>query len=274
MLNMKEVIKSVSYNQSEILYNIKKLYNNGNDYECDPTFSIGNFYSKSRTYPVAPPQYKFDVNPIVDGVNKIELFGVLPLDDCTIQSIVIDLPFVVSSGKSLTAPNEKSVIISNRFSCYHSVNDMLKSYRHFISEAFRILKYGGICVVKTQRTINSKKTIMTPEIAWKFAEKKGFETLDRFTLISKKRLLSGKVKHQEHSRSFDSQFYVFKKKKAKATYKSNKDKGKYKGKALSTFIYITQDNKVYSINDINSMSTYKDVSKYIKKNNIKKVKIK
>jgi hypothetical protein len=52
---------------------------------------------------------------------------------------------------------------------------------------------------------------MTPEMSWMFAEQMGFYTIDRFTLIAKNRLWSGKIKKQEHSRSFDSQFYVFQK---------------------------------------------------------------
>ena len=36
-----KVIKSISYNQHEILYNIMQLYNNGKPFECDMTYSKG-----------------------------------------------------------------------------------------------------------------------------------------------------------------------------------------------------------------------------------------
>lgn len=51
----------------------------------------------------------------------------------------------------------------------------------------------------------------TPEITWMLAESLGFDCLDSFFLIAKNRLISGKIKNQEHSRSYTSTFYVFKK---------------------------------------------------------------
>ena len=40
------VVKSIGYNQHEILYNIMQLHNDGKPFDCDPTYSIGNFYGK------------------------------------------------------------------------------------------------------------------------------------------------------------------------------------------------------------------------------------
>ena len=48
-------------------------------------------------------------------------------------------------------------------------------------------------------------------MSWLFAESLGFDCVDAFYLEGKTRLISGKVKHQEHSRSYVSVFYVFKK---------------------------------------------------------------
>ena len=41
-----DVIRSIGYNQHEILYNIMQMHNNGKPFDCDPTYSIGNFYGK------------------------------------------------------------------------------------------------------------------------------------------------------------------------------------------------------------------------------------
>ena len=41
-----KVIKSISYNQHEILYNIMQLYNNGEPFDCDMTYSKGKFYGR------------------------------------------------------------------------------------------------------------------------------------------------------------------------------------------------------------------------------------
>lgn len=43
---MKEIIKSISYSQDEILSNIIKLYNKGEPFQGDPCYSRGGFYRK------------------------------------------------------------------------------------------------------------------------------------------------------------------------------------------------------------------------------------
>ena len=45
-----------------------------------------------------------------------------------------------------------------------------------------------------------------------------FDTVDEFYLNSKNRLISGKVKKQQHSRSYVSSFYVFKKSRKKKIF--------------------------------------------------------
>jgi hypothetical protein len=212
-----ELIKSIGFDQNEILFNILKLYNNGEPLDCDPTYSKGGFYNKSLQFPIAEPHIKFDVYPLGEDVQKIEPFGKWDLKNDSIQSICIDLPFLVGgNAPSLKAAKEGSNIILNRFSTYTSVDELYKSYYHFLTEAYRVLKPGGICIWKTQRFILASKTYMIPETSWLFASEIGFYTIDRFTLAAKTRLISGKVKHQEHSRSFDSQFYVFVKPDGKA----------------------------------------------------------
>lgn len=212
-IDYKNIIKSVSDNQYEILYNILKLYNNGEDFDCDPTYSKGGYYNKGKEYNINQPKFRFDVYPIIDGVEKIEPLGSFPLEDDSIQSINIDLPFVCAPHDSPSTKREgkKHNIIQNRFVSYYPIVDLFESYHHFLSEAFRVLKPGGICVWKTQRTISGGKAYFSPEMSWMFANEIGFYCKDRLTLVAKNRLWSGKIKKQEHSRSFDSQFYVFQK---------------------------------------------------------------
>ena len=218
-----EVIKSTSYNQHEILKNIQILHNNGKEYDCDMTYSCGNFYGEfeikdeegnARKICIKEPKYKFDVFPQFDDVVKINPDDKLPLEDNSIESIVIDLPFVISPH---TAPsvvngcNEKSNLIFKRFSSYYPVSEMFKSYTHWLEEAFRVLKKDGICVFKCQNTISGSVFYCTEEYSWMEAQRIGFYVLDRFTLLAKARLISGKVKNQQHARNFSSVFWVFKK---------------------------------------------------------------
>ena len=229
------VIKSTGYNQHEILYNIMQLHNDGKQFDCDPTYSIGNFYGKfnitkdngeTLEIEILQPKYKFDVCPQVEGVEKIEPLGPLPLEDNSISSICIDLPFVISCGPSMKTPDYdengnkvKNNLISRRFSAYYPVAHLLESYKHWISEAYRVLKEDGIMCFKTQATITGSKMLNTPYYSRLIAESLGFDSLDEFILLAKNRLISGKINTQQHARSFHSYFLVFKKSlKKKITY--------------------------------------------------------
>ena len=230
-----DVIRSIGYNQHEILYNIMQMHNNGKPFDCDPTYSIGNFYGKfniaktngeTTEIEIPAPKYKFDVCPQVEGVEKIEPLGKLPLEDNSIDSICIDLPFVISCGPSMNTPNVdengnkvKNNLISRRFASYYPVAELLKSYKHFLKESYRVLKEDGILVWKTQGTISGSKFLVSPYYSRLIAESIGFDSLDEFILLAKNRLVSGKINKQQHARSFHSYFLVFKKSlKKKITY--------------------------------------------------------
>jgi hypothetical protein len=222
-----EVIKSIGYDQHKILHDIMTLHNGGVPFDCDMTYSVGNFYGKFKItndsnekieIEIPQPKYKFDVYPQVEGVEKIEPLGDLPLEDNSINSIVIDLPFVISCGPSMKTPdydeNGKKVrnnLISRRFACYYPVSQLLESYAHWIKEAYRVLKEDGIMAFKTQPTITGSRMLNTPYYSRLIAESIGFDSLDEFILLAKNRLISGKINKQQHARSFHSYFLVFKK---------------------------------------------------------------
>lgn len=222
-----KVIKSISYNQHEILYNIMQLYNDGNPFDCDMTYSKGKFYGRfnikkrdgTTTNIIIPePKYKFDVCPQTEDTIKIEPMGRLPLEDESLDSIVVDLPFVISKGPSLLKYNKGSNLIHQRFSSFSNYKELVENYYHSLQEAFRVLKNEGILVWKCQRTITGGKTLNSPEITWFFGEAIGFDCVDSFQLIAKNRLISGKIKKQQHSRSYTSTFYIFKKSLKKKIY--------------------------------------------------------
>lgn len=220
MATSKGVIKNINTDQHRILADIMHLYNNDEGFELDPTYSKGNFYGdfkwinedgEKETYTIPQPKYKMDVYPLAEDVQKLEIMGDFPLEDESVKSVNIDLPFVISVGPSMGNGNKNSNITSNRFSAFYPVSNLVETYYHFLKEAYRVLKDDGILVWKCQRTITGGKTLNSPEMSWLFAESLGFDCVDAFYLEGKTRLISGKVKHQEHSRSYVSVFYVFKK---------------------------------------------------------------
>lgn len=218
-LNNDNIIKNISFDQSEILWNIMQLYNNGEPFECDMTASELKFYGKRRgyEYDIPIPKILFDVCPQSENIQKIEKWGNLPLDDNSIHSIVIDLPFVISPAGSPSAVNPKkgSQLIARRFAAYYPVDNLYMSYYNWLKNAYRVLDYGGICVFKCQSMISGGVKHNVEEFSFMAAQKLGFKCVDRFTLQAKARLISNaKMPNgQQHSRSFTSVFYVFRKDK-------------------------------------------------------------
>lgn len=218
-----EVVKSISYNQHEILFNIMNLHNNGKPFECDMTYSVGNFYGLHNGYEIPEPRYKFDVCPCTEDTVQIEPNGFLPLLDNSINSIVIDLPFVISppNAPSMQTEQKGRNIIAKRFSQYYPASELYKSYEHWIKEAYRVLNYDGILVFKTQMNISGGLCHDTPFYSKICTQKAGFYIKDEFVLLAKQRLISGKIKKQQHSRKYHSYFLVFVKSKSKSCNKVN-----------------------------------------------------
>lgn len=215
-----EVVRSVSYSQHEILYNIMQLHNDGEPFDADITYSTGGFYGEHKTGDgnnilIPSPQYKFDVCPQDDTITKIEPLGNIPLEDSSINSIVFDPPFIISVGPSLKSDDKDNNKIAKRFASYYPVSELLKSYYHWIEESYRVLQDNGLLVMKTQPTVTGGKELNSQFYSWLVAESLGFDLIDEFILIAKNRLHSGKIKTQQHARKFHSYFLVFKKSIAK-----------------------------------------------------------
>ena len=215
-MNNDTVIRNISYDQSEILHNIMNLYNNGEAFECDITASSLKFYgtNKKAHYNIPYPKILMDVCPLRDDIIKITPFNKLPLEDNSISSIVVDLPFVISpkNSKSKIEKTEGSNLISNRFSSFYPVDELFENIYWWLKECNRVLKEGGIIVWKMQSTISGGISYWAVPFSFMVADKIGLYTIDEFILEAKSRLISaGKIKEQKHARKFTSTFWVFKK---------------------------------------------------------------
>lgn len=215
-LNNSNIIKNISYDQTEILHNIGVLYNNGSDqFDCDMTASSLGFYGKGRGYSYCIPEPKIlmDVCPTRQDIIKIDKWGALPLENESIHSLVIDLPFVISpqNAPSAVLNKEGASLIYKRFSAYYPVDNLYLSYYHWLSEANRVLDENGICIFKCQSMISGGIRHNAEEFSFMAAQRLGLKMVDKFTLIAKARLISpGKYKSgQVHSRSYTSMFLVF-----------------------------------------------------------------
>lgn len=201
------MIKSISYDQSEIIKWILRLHVPSGKIDCDPTYSIGNFYKNTG---IEKPLYKFDINPQIDGVE----FGdsrELPLKDSSINCIMFDPPFLATTGKSLTE-NDDNNIINKRFGVYPSEQELHQFYIDSLKEAYRVLAGKGILIFKCQDKISSGKQYMSHCFVHDEAVKIGFYPKDMFVLLAKNRLVADwQLKNQKNARKFHSYFWVFEK---------------------------------------------------------------
>ena len=214
-LNNSNIIRNYSYDQTEILHNIGQLYNNGSDqFDADMTASTLGFYGRGKGQYIIPvPKILMDVCPMSDSIIKLDKWGPLPLKDKSINSLVIDLPFVISpaNAPSIKGKKKDANLIYERFHGYYPVDNLYLSYYHWLSEAYRVLQDNGICIFKCQSCISGGIRHNIEEFSFMAAQRLGFKMEDKFTLLAKARLISSSKykKGQKHSRSFTSQFLVF-----------------------------------------------------------------
>lgn len=208
------MIKSISYDQSEIIKWILQLHVPKGKIDCDPTYSIGNFYKNTG---IESPLYKFDINPQIDGVEYGDSRD-LPLGDSSINCIMFDPPFLATTGKSLTENNDNN-IINKRFGVYPSELELHQFYVDSLKEAYRVLESKGILIFKCQDKISSGKQYMSHCFIHDEAVKIGFYPKDMFVLLAKNRLVADwQLKNQKNARKFHSYFWVFEKTNKKIIY--------------------------------------------------------
>jgi hypothetical protein len=195
-----EVVRSVYFNQDEILRGIIKLHC-PNGFDCDITFGNGNFWKN-----LPKPTHKFDIDPQREGVNQA-CSTKLPFVSQTLNSVVFDPPFLtyVRAGRD----GNGSMIMAKRFAGYWRYDELEQHYRDTIREAYRVLKTGGVMVFKCQDIIHNHKMHCTHANVIHWAESEGFRLMDLFVLPAKNRMPSpNRVGKQKHARIFHSYFLV------------------------------------------------------------------
>jgi len=200
---MKKIIKSVSYNQEQIIGWIRKLYV-PEGFELDPTYGSGNFY-KSLSKPIL----RYDILPQQVDTKQADCTN-LPLKDGSIQSIMFDPPFLVGSVKL--------GIMKKRFGKYKNEKELWAFYKEALREFWRLLKPKGVLVFKCQDMVSSGKQYLSHIHIINKALQQGFYPKDLFILVAKHRIMSPNMLVQQHARKFHSYFLVFIKQESPVRY--------------------------------------------------------
>lgn len=203
------MIKSISYDQTEILSNIISLYVPSGQIELDPCYSKGVFYKDCI---VPEPKIKMDISPQITDVKQFDCRN-LPFDDSSISSIIFDPPFLATTGASLHKDDNNN-IINKRFGVYESEAALHSMFYDSLKEFYRILVDDGVLVIKCQDKISSGKSYMSHVYIANMAEELGYYIEDLFILLAKSRIVADwQLKNQQHARKFHSYFWVMRKPK-------------------------------------------------------------
>jgi hypothetical protein len=195
-----EVVRSVYFDQDEILRGIMKLHS-PEGFDCDMTYGNGQFWKN-----LPQPRLRFDIDPQVVGVQQA-CSRMLPVEAQSLRSVVFDPPFLtyVRAGRE----GNGSMVMAKRFAGYWRYDELEGHYRETISEAYRVLKPGGVLVFKCQDIIHNHKMHCTHANVIFWAETEGFRLVDLFVLPAKHRLPSpNRAGTQKHARIFHSYFLV------------------------------------------------------------------
>ncbi len=190
------MIISYSFNQQEIINNILKLYNHNQPIHLDPCYNVGGFYKNGV---VAEPLLKGDLNPVNDSILKLDVLD-LPFPTGSIKSAIFDPPFIVNADKSYK--------MAQRYSSFNSVEELKEFFRKGLSSLQRVLKHGGLLIVKCQDFIYGRKQHCIYPFIYDTARELNFAYRDTLILLAKSRIVAFKT--QNHARKFHSYFIVFK----------------------------------------------------------------
>ena len=188
----------------EVFPQILSLYVELGSRVADVTFGKGVFW---RSVPDCA--YDLLATDIQDGVDCREL----PYSDDSIDCVVFDPPYMHTPGGTahVNHQNYESYYKNNRaFSSgkkYHEA--VLDLYFTAALEAWRVLREGGVYIVKCQDEVCANRQRLTHvEIINEF-EDYGFVTEDLFVVVRRGRPGVSRMKNQVHARKNHSYFIVF-----------------------------------------------------------------
>lgn len=197
-------VKSIYWDEGEIILGIMALHNDGQPFEVDPCFSKGSFYIKNE---VPMPRHRFDIMPVRPDVQRCDV-RCLPLQDGSVGSVIFDPPFMFNPhGSALTR------YAAERFTMFRTWDELVDCYTGALAEFWRVLRPGGIVAFKCQDYTDSRTT-MTHCWVWRWAQEAGLYVKDlliRARGVGDSGPAYNPALRQKHARKFHSYWLVLEK---------------------------------------------------------------
>lgn len=197
-------IKSISFDQQEILNSILTLYVAGNTFDVDATYGYGEFYSGAIPRPV----HCFDIAPKKPEATRGDSRN-LPLPSSSVRSLMFDPPFVVTNHK-----DSEEYVMGQKYGGYRTITELREHYRNSLDEFARVVKPRGIVVFKCQDFVHGRTNYFIHDEVLSMAKEAGFKGVDLFILFARNRFRGG-LKQQNHARKFHCYFWVFRRNQKK-----------------------------------------------------------
>jgi hypothetical protein len=196
------ILTAKQSNNDELFADIVSLYVKECAEILDATYGLGNFWKL-----IDVSKYRLIRNDLYkDGLEMKVDFRNLPLSDDSLDVVVLDPPYAQHG-----TPMKASIAEPYGCDCRgpKSEKEVLEWYRDGAAESNRVLRDGGLLILKTQDSIESGKQV------WKHAELlnlPGFLCEDLFVLVQKA-IPAARWSHQKHARKNHSYFLVHRKKR-------------------------------------------------------------
>jgi len=189
----------------EIFANILKLYVTPGSTVADVTFGKGAFWKE-----VPPGTYKLLKSDLSRGVDCREL----PYPDDSVDCVVLDPPYMHTPGGTAHDGHQNfedyyrnNGTRNNGTKKYHDA--VLELYYQAAKEAKRVLRHGGLLIVKCQDEVCAGKQRLTHvELILEYSSY-GYIAEDCFVLMRGNRPGVSRIIKQLHARKNHSYFLVF-----------------------------------------------------------------
>lgn len=196
----------------EVFPQVISLYVPKGSIVADVTYGQGVFWKR-----VPQGAYKLMATDLSTGIDC----RVLPYDDGSVDCVVFDPPYMHSPGGTAHVNHQNYEVYyknnqADSTSKYHEA--VLDLYFKAAEEAWRVLRQGGVYIVKCQDEVCANRQRLTHVELINDLAAKGFVAEDMYVVVRNGKPGVSRILRQAHSRKNHSYFLVFLKPKGRARW--------------------------------------------------------